>query len=59
VKLVNGLALDLPSRDDRLAVEIRLAGCGTSACFFPRSADHPAADSAFVLGNFITVPWTL
>ena len=59
VKLVNGLALDLPSRDDRLAVEIRLAGCGTSACFFPRSAGHPAADSAFVLGNFITVPWTL
>src|SRR6516165_1103005 len=34
-KLVNGLALDLPSRDGRLAAKTRLAG-------------HPSADSAFV-----------
>src|SRR5262249_37726799 len=36
VKLVNGLALDLPSHDGRLAAKIRLAGCGTSAYIFPR-----------------------
>src|SRR6516164_5883912 len=47
-KWVNGLALDLPSRDGRLAAKTRLAGCGTSACIFPRLAGHPSADSAFV-----------
>src|SRR5262249_39793631 len=35
VKLVNGLALDLPSHDGRLAAKTRLAGCGTSACILP------------------------
>src|SRR6516164_10244561 len=51
VKLVNGLALDLPSRDGRLAAKTRPARCGTSTCFFPRSADHPSTDSPFVLAT--------
>jgi hypothetical protein len=59
VKLVNGLALDLPSRDICLAVKTRLARCGTWVCFFPRLAGHPSADSTFVLDNFITVPRTI
>src|SRR5215471_19472128 len=51
-KLVNGLALDLPNRHGRVAMETRPAGRGTSACFFPRLAGHPSAVCAFVLGNF-------
>src|SRR5262249_55478192 len=34
VKLVNGLAPDLPSRDGRLAAKTRPAGCGTRRAFF-------------------------
>jgi len=66
VKLVNGLTLDLPIRDGHLAAKTRLAGCGTSACFFPRLAGHPSADSAVVwatlslfLGRFDVPPTPL
>src|SRR6516165_3041849 len=58
-KLVNGLALDLPSRDGRLAAKTRLAGCGTSACIFSALGWPSFGRLGLRMGNFITVRWTL